>query len=750
MNIMKATTLFLVMILSSQLWAIKSPNIIFILTDDHGWTHLSHHADPKHIDSKSDYYETPNMDKLASSGVQFTNGYAPNPICAPTRNSIIFGQNAARHIYSNDVDWYKKTGDWLTIPRAIKKANPNYKTAHFGKWHIAMKPNEAGYDENDGMLTNGGGEVFKDDFVNAKDYTAEATEFLKSQNMPNPVNVKIAGKPTMYWSDENPKNIYDLTKKAKNFMQRSISEEKPFYVQISHYATHLSFSSKKKTFEYFQKKAKGDRHKSPEFAAMLKDLDDGVGRIMKFVEDAGIADNTYIFLIGDNGGRLSLNQIASLNENKQLVEAHYSDEKDRNSPLRDGKHSFYEGGLRVPFMAAGPGIKPNRISNTPVTGLDLLPSFAELAGYRGDFPKEIDGGSMIPLLLDERINQVKRSKEALFFHQSSHRPPRSAVILDDFKLVKYWEEDKKYKGLAKVELFNIKEDLGETKEISKSNPIKTAELHRLLEDFAIETNTCVERRPEIESAVYRLLSEVQSSKADSLPSKQLKDLDIYLVIGQSNMAGRAPIQDNQKGSVAGAYVFAGHNDAPWVKASNPLNRYSTIRKNISMQRLSPAYSFAQKMTSSNPEHEIGMVINAKGGTRIVQWLPGAKLYEEAISQTKKALEYGTLKGVIWHQGESDADSLRTGMYLSRIEVVINALREEFDDPNLPFIAGQVYETDKTRAFNAMLSQLPEFIRNSALVSSIDTKVFDGVHFDSESIITLGERYAEAMLDLQSK
>src|SRR5680860_314235 len=134
----------------------KSPNIIFILTDDQGWTHTSHRADPDIPESKSDYYETPNMDKLAESGVLFTEGYAPNPICSPTRNSIMFGQNAARHMYSKDVDWYKNTGDWLTIPRAIKKANPDYRTAHFGKWHIAMEPSDAGFDYDDGMTSNSG------------------------------------------------------------------------------------------------------------------------------------------------------------------------------------------------------------------------------------------------------------------------------------------------------------------------------------------------------------------------------------------------------------------------------------------------------------------------------------------------------------------------------------------------------------------------------------------------------------------
>ncbi|MFY0653196.1 MAG: sulfatase-like hydrolase/transferase [Cyclobacteriaceae bacterium] len=484
-----------------------SPNIIFILTDDHGWTQTSHLADPNVGNSISDYYETPNMDRLAKSGILFAQGYAPNPICAPTRNSVMFGQNAARHVYNEDIDWYKKTKDWLTIPRILKKANPNYKAAHFGKWHIAMEPKVAGFDIDDGMFTNSGGEIYGDGYLVHKDYVESSNEYLKKNKVPNPLNVRKVGKPTLYWSDKNPKDIFGITQRSKDFMSESINEGKPFYVQLSHYATHLSLVSTKETYEYFKKKAEGDRHKSPEFAAMLKDLDTSIGMIMDFVKDAGIADNTYIFLMGDNGGRLSFNQMGSVDENRKLIEAHYATEPDRNIPLRDGKHSFYEGGLRVPFMAAGPGIKSNRVSNTPVTGLDLLPTFADLAGFEDDFPKAIDGGTMKPLLLDETVEQVKRSKEALFFHQSSHRPPRSAVRLGNYKLVKYWGKENKYKGTPKVQLFDLSTDLSEQMDLAKENPEKTMELENLLIGFIEETKTVTVRR-EVENAVYRLLDDI--------------------------------------------------------------------------------------------------------------------------------------------------------------------------------------------------------------------------------------------------
>ncbi|MDP4679872.1 MAG: sulfatase [Cyclobacteriaceae bacterium] len=485
----------------------KSPNIIFILTDDHGWTHTSHLADPSVEGSNSDYYETPNMDRLAKSGVMFTQGYAPNPICAPTRNSVMFGQNAARHIYAEDADWYKKTSDWFTIPRVIKKANPNYRAAHFGKWHIGMEPKVAGFDKDDGMPTNGGGEIFAESYINHGDYVKDTKEYLQKNNMPNPLNAKMVGKPSLYWSDENPKDMFGITKRAKDFMTESIKAGNPFYVQLSHYATHLSLASTKETYEYFKAKAKGDRHKSPEFAAMLKDLDTSVGMVLNFVKESGIEDNTYIFLMGDNGGRLSFNQMASLDENRKLIEAHYTDEDDRNVPLRDGKHSLYEGGLRVPFMASGPGIESNRVSNTPVTGLDLLPTFADLAGFTGDFPSVIDGGSMKPLLLDSISEKVKRSKDALYFHQSSHRPSRSAVRLGDYKLVKYWSKESKYEDTPKVQLFDISKDLSEQKDLSKEKPSKTLELENLLSEFIKETKTVTTKR-DIESGVYRLMDDL--------------------------------------------------------------------------------------------------------------------------------------------------------------------------------------------------------------------------------------------------
>lgn len=513
MNISKISLFAAILILSSCSTKTtaeengKSPNIIFILTDDHGWTHTSHRADPNIPESKSDFFETPNMDKLAQSGVMFTQGYAPNPICSPTRNSLMFGQNGARHIYNKDADWYKKTSDWLTIPRAIKLGNPEYRTAHFGKWHIAIVPKDAGFDYDDGMTSNGGGEIFGEGYLNAKDYTEITDKYIKDNDVQNPTNARRGGKPSAYWSENNAKDIFGITDRAKEFMKESIKDGKPFYVQLSHYAAHLSLSSRKETYEYFKNKEPGERHTNPEFAAMLKDLDTGVGMIMDFVKEQGIEDNTYIFLMGDNGGRLSLNQIAVIDENKELVEAGYSTQHNRNIPLRDGKHSFYEGGIRVPFMAAGPGIDENRVSETPVTGLDFLPTFADLSGYKMEYPEAIDGGTMMPLLLDANEKNVARNSDFLIFHQGSHRPPRSAIRSGNYKLLKYWSKENKYKNTPKVELFNIAEDLSETTNLSERYPEIATMLETELVGFLEKVNAETGVR-KIDGAFYRLMDDL--------------------------------------------------------------------------------------------------------------------------------------------------------------------------------------------------------------------------------------------------
>ena len=223
-------------------------------------------------------------------------------------------------------------------------------------------------------------------------------------------------------------------------------------------------------------------------------------------------------------------------------------------------------------------------------------------------------------------------------------------------------------------------------------------------------------------------------------------LDIYLLIGQSNMAGRATISQSEKDSLDDVYLFRNDESIVWEKAANPLNKYSTIRADISKQKLGLGYSFAKKMTDSYPEKSFGLVVNAKGGTSIRTWLPGTTYYNEAVRRTKEAMEFGELKGILWHQGESNATSTA---YVASLKKMIEGFRKDFGNESLPVVIGEIYPDPDIPAvqFNEYLADAPNVIPFLSIVSSESTTTTDNTHFDTKSQLLMGERYAEAMIKL---
>ncbi|ANW96655.1 hypothetical protein AXE80_10380 [Wenyingzhuangia fucanilytica] len=216
------------------------------------------------------------------------------------------------------------------------------------------------------------------------------------------------------------------------------------------------------------------------------------------------------------------------------------------------------------------------------------------------------------------------------------------------------------------------------------------------------------------------------------------------------MAGRATIEDIDKDTLANVLLFTGQEHKAWEKAANPFNKYSTVRKEMRMQKLSPSYGFAKTMAQENPSSTIGLIVNAKGGTSIEAWKPGGLLYSEAISQTKKALKTGgVLKGIIWHQGE--ANSSRYKKYTPQIIALIQALRTDLNQLNLPVVVGQLSSDKPLRNnFNKMILELPNHINNVAVVTTEGLSTIDKTHFDSKSQRILGQRYANEMLKLLAK
>ncbi|MBF0198748.1 MAG: sialate O-acetylesterase [Planctomycetes bacterium] len=227
--------------------------------------------------------------------------------------------------------------------------------------------------------------------------------------------------------------------------------------------------------------------------------------------------------------------------------------------------------------------------------------------------------------------------------------------------------------------------------------------------------------------------------------------EVYLLIGQSNMAGRGKVTKDISVPLTGAYLL--NSKGQWESARNPLNRYSTIRKSLGMQKLGPGFGFTLEMMQQRPKVTIGLVVNAKGGSKIKEWQPGATFFSEAVMRTKQALAAGAeLKGILWHQGESDSNN---GNYVKKdLKPIIIALRKEFGNPDLPFIVGETFSGDfkgkksNRDKINKQLKQVPALVPVTACASSKGLSTFDGTHFDTKSQLELGKRYATAMLGLQ--
>ena len=418
------------------------PNFIFILADDLGWTSLSQRMDDRVPNSHSDFHETPALERLARRGMRFTNGYAPDALCCPTRRSIQFGQTPTRQGDERFPKNYNPTAHpRLTIPKMLKAADARYRTAHYGKWDLraGIFPEDLGYDESDGNTGNNHGDVSSD-----KD-----------------------SKWTTHYLNKDPKRIVTLTERALSFVRRNHAAGTPFYLQLSHYATHVDIQSKEETFEKYSAKPKGRIHSNPAWAAMLEDLDTGIGRLLDEVEKLGLSDRTYVIFMADNGAAEFVPPVKNKMDHPSVFPV-----PPRNFPLRGGKWVLYEGGIRVPFLVSGPGVKAGGQSYVPVAGWDLLPTLADLAGYPLALPTDLDGASFRPLFANGS-GRVVRPQESLIFHRYANATPHTALRMGDYKLIKIWKADK-------LELYNLKDDLGETVDLAAKLPAKTEELRAKL------------------------------------------------------------------------------------------------------------------------------------------------------------------------------------------------------------------------------------------------------------------------------
>jgi arylsulfatase A len=421
----------------------KAPNFILILTDDQGWNGTSVQMMDEEIRSKSDYHQTPNLETLAKQGMRFSSAYASAPVCSPSRYSIQFGQTPARlkmirvGMNTNHIDHQTA----LTIPKLLKSIDANYTAAHFGKWGIDVDPSVLGYDYSDGITGN-----------------KEGGFSYKSSK-------KIQWGNTI---TEDPKKIFSTTQSAIDFIESQAKSKTPFFLQVSHYAVHSDIMAREETLEKYKNKAKGRYQKHEGFAAMTEDLDTGVGLLLDRVKDLGLEGDTYIIYTSDNGA-------VPIMPPKRFYK------QGSNFPLSRGKWDAMEGGLRVPFIIAGPKIKAGIESKTPITFSDLLPTISDLAGYKIPLKEPLDGGSFKKILAKDGKGKVNRFSEGLIFHVPYEngialKRAHSAIIIDEFKLIKFYNNNE-------LMLFNIKNDIKENFNLAASLPNKVVVLEKTLDGY---------------------------------------------------------------------------------------------------------------------------------------------------------------------------------------------------------------------------------------------------------------------------
>jgi arylsulfatase A-like enzyme len=305
---------------------------------------------------------------------------------------------------------------------------------------MGSSPSVLGYDESDGATGNKDG-VF--------------TQKPQGVQWENTIN-------------EDPKKMFSITKNAIEFIDRQTKSNNPFFLQLSHYAVHSNVLMREKTLKKYKKTPKGKFQKHTGFAAMTEDLDDSLGLIFDKIEELDIEENTYIIYTSDNGS-------VPVMPPKRFYKESF------NYPLSRGKWDATEGGIRVPFIVTGPGIEKNVESKSVISFSDILPTIIDLAGKKIKNDKFLDGGSLKNVLKNHKKTKVNRNTDGLFFHVPYEngialKRAHSAVILDNFKLIKFYDD-------GQLMLFDLDKDLSEKNDLSSFDINKALELELLLDNY---------------------------------------------------------------------------------------------------------------------------------------------------------------------------------------------------------------------------------------------------------------------------
>ncbi len=436
----------------------QRPNVLFVFLDDYGWRDCGFMG--------SDYYETPNLDALAKDGMVFTNAYAAAANCAPSRACLLSGQYSPRHEIYNVGTTRRgnpKFGSLMHVPgtdtlrtdirtwaHCVRDAG--YKTATIGKWHLSKDPLPYGFDLNVGGTHSGSPP--------------------RGYFPPHPQAPGLADAPQdEYLTDR-------LTDEAIGFIQRH--RHVPWFLYLTHFAVHTPLQAKQSLLQKYQDKPAGQLHQSAVMAAMIQSVDEGIGRIVKKLDEFGLSENTAIVFTSDNGGYGPATSMR---------------------PLKGYKGTYYEGGIRVPFFVSWPGVVgAGTTCDEPVINVDLFPTFCDMTGAKVPVDQPLDGISLMPLLRGQKL----ATQRALFWHfpaylQSYQRineqrdplfrsRPCSIMRLGDWKLHEYFED-------GGLELYNLKDDVGESNNLAGQEPQKLKQMHQQLLQWRQSTKAPVPQTP---------------------------------------------------------------------------------------------------------------------------------------------------------------------------------------------------------------------------------------------------------------
>ncbi|MEM9479323.1 MAG: sulfatase [Verrucomicrobiota bacterium] len=458
--------IFLLLLLTQSVIADKKPSFILFLVDDLGYMDIgAYNADS--------FYDTPHIDALAGSGMKFTDGYAANPVCSPTRFGIQTGRYPTRKDCTNFFSG-KRPGKFkpaplhdqldleeVTIAEALKEVG--YATFFAGKWHLGKTeefwPKAQGYDVNMGGFSKGGpygGKKYFSPYGNPR-----LTDGPEGEHLPD-----------------------RLATETNKFIEAHRDE--PFFAMLSFYSVHTPLMGRPDLVEKYEKRAReivGEEFGTEEqalpdagerevrilqnhaiYAAMVEAMDEAVGKVLGKLEELGIEDEVVIAFTSDNGG---------LSTSEGLPTS--------NLPLRGGKGWIYEGGIREPFLLRWPGVtKPDSTSAIPVMSTDFFPTFVKAASGKVEGVGPIDGVDLMPLLLGAGLE-----REALFWHYPHYSNqggfPSGAVRMGNWKLVERYED-------GRVHLFNLKNDIGERQDIAEKYPDRVASMRSRLHGWYKEVD----------------------------------------------------------------------------------------------------------------------------------------------------------------------------------------------------------------------------------------------------------------------